>query len=249
LKDFIAGRTSQVRSVRFGRDEGLPSLQGTFGDSPDVLRDHDGKLWIPMQTALVVADPGQQNSRPSPPPFLLTRILMDEHVIAQYWGVLPRPAFDKGSAPADLSSGALKLHLPPDHRRVEFVFTALGLREPENIQFRYQLKGVDDDWIDAGTRRSASYPRLPAGKYTFLVTACNNDGEWNPDLAQVSLVVSPFFWQTLVVPACGGGRVHLGSDCHCALRFLPTAATPNCVLAQQAALATRARAHRQGHPR
>src|SRR5262249_47135388 len=36
LKDFIAGRVMRVRSVRYGRGEGLPSLQGTFGGSPDV---------------------------------------------------------------------------------------------------------------------------------------------------------------------------------------------------------------------
>jgi signal transduction histidine kinase/ligand-binding sensor domain-containing protein len=194
LKDFIAGRSSQVRSVHYGRDEGLPSLQATFGDSPDVLRDHRGRLWIPMQTALALAEPDKQNTDPSPPPVLLTRIAMDEHTIGRYWGVLPRPPGE--SAVADLSSQSVKLRLPPDHRRVEFDFAALGFREPGNIRFRYRLKDVDSDWVDAGARRSASYPRIPGGKYTFEVTACNNDGDWNPDPAQFSLVVNPFFWQT-----------------------------------------------------
>jgi signal transduction histidine kinase/ligand-binding sensor domain-containing protein len=195
LQEFRAKRISQVRSVHYGRDEGLPSLQGTFGDSPDVLRDHQGRLWIPMQTALVVADPGKQNSHPAPPPVRLTRVLMDDRVIGKYWGILPAPAGYRGKI-ADLASPGVKLHLPPDHRRVQFDFAALSFRAPENIQFQYRLKDVDGAWVEGGTHHSASYPRLAGGKYTFQVTACGNDGTWNPDLARVNFVVSPFFWQT-----------------------------------------------------
>lgn len=193
LKDLIAGRATQVRSVHYSRDEGETSLQGTFGDSPDVLRSHDGRLWIPMQTALVVADPAKEPTL-SPPPVLLTQVSQDERMIARYWGVVDRPAKNDETV-SDLSSRKLKLYLPPDHRRVEFEFTALGFREPENIQFRYRLAGLEDEWTEAGTHRVATYLRLPGGKYTFQVTACNNDGDWNQDLAEVSLVVRPFFWQ------------------------------------------------------
>jgi signal transduction histidine kinase len=113
-------------------------------------------------------------------------VLVDDHVVGRYYGVLPKPSKNEGIV-ADLSSRSLKLHLPPDHRRVEFEFAAIGFRDPENIQFRYRLKGVDDDWMEAGTHRSASYPRLPGGQYVFQVTACNNDGDWNPRLAQVNV--------------------------------------------------------------
>src|SRR5207253_1941259 len=46
LDDVAEGRSSRVRSIHYGRGEGLPSLQGNFGDSPDVLRSRDGRLWI-----------------------------------------------------------------------------------------------------------------------------------------------------------------------------------------------------------
>ncbi|HET7625699.1 MAG TPA: two-component regulator propeller domain-containing protein [Verrucomicrobiae bacterium] len=195
LKKFISGRSLQIQSVHYGRDEGLPSLQATFGDSPDVLRDHRGRLWIPMQTALVLADPEKQDTHRSPPPVLLTRMTVDERVMGRYLGVLPDSTNNNGAV-TNLSPRSMNFFLPPNHRRVEFEFTALGFREPENIRFRYRLKGVDDDWVECGARRSASYARMPGGEYTFEVTACNNDGDWNPTAARLSLVVSPFFWQT-----------------------------------------------------
>lgn len=194
FKDVMAGQASHVRSVYYGRDEGLPSLQGTFGSSPDVLRGRDGRLWIPMQTALVVVDPAKQKERPEPPAVLLTRVSLDDKTIAHYDGILPKKR-DASDEPAGLSSNAVTLHLPPGHRRVGFDFSAFCFEAPENIQFRYRLKGDDDNWIAAGTTRKVSYPRLASGRYTFEVTACNHDGDWNQAGAGLNLVVAPFFWQ------------------------------------------------------
>ena len=195
LEDVADGRASRVRSVHYGRSQGLPSLQGTFGDSPDVLRSQEGRLWIPMQTALVVIDPGKLYESSKAPPVLLTQISVDDQLVARYGGIFPNDK-NAGEKIPDLASANLKLRLPPGHRRLEFEFAALGFNAPENIQFRYRLKGFDDDWVEAGTQRTARYSRLPAGDYQFEVTACNSDSDWNKISAQVALVVSPFFWQT-----------------------------------------------------
>ena len=195
LEDFLAGRASRVRSVHYGRGDGLPSLQGTFGDAPDVLRSRDGRLWIPMRTALVVVNAKKLEQNSEPPPALLTRILVDDRVVARYGGILPKNA-NPGDDTVDITSANGKLHIPPRHRRIEFEFAVLSFNAPENVQFRYRLKGFEDDWVAADTRPSASYQRLSSGDYTFEVMACNNDGEWSKTGAQLSLVVAPFFWQT-----------------------------------------------------
>ena len=45
------------------------------------------------------------------------------------------------------------------------------------MQFRYQLEGLDKNWVDAGTRRVASYTHPPPGRYRFkVISDCNNDG-------------------------------------------------------------------------
>jgi signal transduction histidine kinase/ligand-binding sensor domain-containing protein len=195
LASVAAGRMSRVRSVHYGRGEGLPSLQGTFGDSPDVLRSHDGRLWIPMQTALVVADPAKLYESTKPPPTLLTRISVDDLVVAQYESILPRNK-SSGDKMLGLTSKDSVLHLPPGHRSIKFEFAAFDFNAPENIQFRHQLTGVEDDWVEGGVARSVTYPRLDSGNYNFEITACNGDGDWNKTGAQIALEVAPFFWQT-----------------------------------------------------
>jgi signal transduction histidine kinase len=127
---------------------------------------------------------------------LLTQVSLDDQIIARYGGILPKKGRGTIDGALDLSVAGVKLHLPPGHRRVEFDFSAFSFQAPENVQFRYRLHGFDEDWVDAGTRRTASYPRLPGGNYAFEVTACNNDGDWNNHGARLNLTVAPFFWQS-----------------------------------------------------
>ena len=64
------------------------------------------------------------------------------------------------------------------------------------MQFRYKLEGLDKDWVDAGTRRVASYTHPPPGHYEFKVIACNNDGIWNKTGDARSIFFEPYFWET-----------------------------------------------------
>ena len=79
---------------------------------------------------------------------------------------------------------------------MEFTFTAPSFIESEKVRFRYWLEGWDEDWVDAEGSRSASYSRLPAGRYCFHVSAGNSDDLWNETGAQFVFDVAPFFWQT-----------------------------------------------------
>jgi len=195
FENFAAGKIPRVRSIHYGRGEGLPSLQGTFGDSPDVLSSRDGRLWIPMQTALVVVNPEKIYESAGPPAPLVTRVLLDDRVIAQYTGILPPPQKPITEIPAVID-GPATLQLPPGHRSVKFEFTAFDFSAPENVQFRHRLRDVEDDWVEVEGARSATHQTLNNGDFGFQVTACNGDGDWSKNIAAISLVVAPFFWQT-----------------------------------------------------
>jgi signal transduction histidine kinase len=73
----------------------------------------------------------------------------------------------------------------------------LSFASPENVQFRYQLSGFDADWVEAGNRRSATYPHLPAGDYEFRVFACNHSGVWSTNQTVLALTATPFFHETV----------------------------------------------------
>ncbi|HKJ81936.1 MAG TPA: two-component regulator propeller domain-containing protein, partial [Ignavibacteriaceae bacterium] len=77
-----------------------------------------------------------------------------------------------------------------------FGFSALNYIHPEKNQFRYKLKGFDQDWVVAGSSRSATYTNLDPGEYTFMVKAANNDGIWNPVPASIRIIITPSFWTT-----------------------------------------------------
>ncbi len=86
--------------------------------------------------------------------------------------------------------------LPPGAGNWELRFTALSFLAPQRVQFKYRLVGFDDDWVDAGTRRSAFYTQVPPGTYDFEVRAANNDGVWSETPARTVVTMRPHFHQT-----------------------------------------------------
>jgi signal transduction histidine kinase len=91
---------------------------------------------------------------------------------------------------------AASLHLGPGRHRLEFRYTGLNFDAPERVRFRYRLVGLDSDWVEAGSSRSASFPYVPYGNYRFEVIAGNGAGGWNKTGASVAVTVRPYLWQS-----------------------------------------------------
>jgi signal transduction histidine kinase len=76
------------------------------------------------------------------------------------------------------------------------------------------VEGLDREWVEAGTRRTAYYSHLPPGDYLFRVTAANSDGVWNGEGQSLAVIVLPPFYRTwwfLTLSAIGvTGLVLLG---------------------------------------
>jgi AraC-like DNA-binding protein len=90
-----------------------------------------------------------------------------------------------------------KATLPNGKGNLEVGYTGLSFIVPKKITFKYRLEGYDTKWLDAGTRRKASYTGLPYGSYRFRVIACNRDGVWNNNGASFDFYMKPNFYQTL----------------------------------------------------
>jgi signal transduction histidine kinase len=86
--------------------------------------------------------------------------------------------------------------LPEGTTQLRLDYAALSYTKPERVAFRYRLEGVDDDWRDAGTRRSAYYTGLGPGDYRFRVVAFNEDGVPSRGEASVRFTIRPTFVQT-----------------------------------------------------
>ena len=144
------------------------------GTQHGAFRGRDGRLWFATIKGLAMADPEHIEWNTVAPTVVL------EQVTA---GGEPRPA-----------SGPLRF--PPGTDRLEFGYTGLSFRNPQAVRFRFRLEGFDRDWVDAGTRRTATYTNLPPGHYRFRVIASNEDGLWSRGGAVADVVLERAFWQT-----------------------------------------------------
>jgi len=171
--EAMAGKRTDLSGTVYGTIDGMPSAECN-GAFPGAMRSRDGRIWIATSRGLAVIDPRANIRNDVPPPVRVEEALID--------GV---------SAAADGS-----LRVPAGTGRLELRYTALSLRAPELVTFRYMLEGYDRDWVEAGTNRVATYTKLAPGSYTFRVMATNEDGVPSRSEARLSMVVDPRWFET-----------------------------------------------------
>ncbi|MGN6555539.1 MAG: ligand-binding sensor domain-containing protein, partial [Verrucomicrobiota bacterium] len=192
LEAVMQGRMERVRSRIYGRSDGLPGLQPSRDHSPASCRTSDGRLWFSTRSGLLSVLPDKIADNLDPPPVRLQRVSVDDQPVA-FFGAYALFQNSPAGNVLDLRASNPKLHIAPGHSKLEFEFAGLSYTSPENVQFRYHLKGFDQKWIEAGSERRATYPHLPGGNYEFQVLACNNAGVWNETGAVLSIQVAPYF--------------------------------------------------------
>jgi signal transduction histidine kinase len=75
-------------------------------------------------------------------------------------------------------------------------FAALDYAAPEKNQYIYRLRGFDEHWTTAGSRRRATYTNLDAGNYVFEVRGATADGAWSGRTLQLPVIVGPAPWRS-----------------------------------------------------
>jgi ligand-binding sensor domain-containing protein/signal transduction histidine kinase len=210
LDDLVAHRIPVIYPQVYGRADGLLSEECTGGFSPAGLRTKAGLLWFSTLKGIVVIDPHHTVSSPAP-------VVMLEQTLVD--GVLELPVLGRagGGVKAVSEAPMESLNLAPGKHILEFHYTGLSFDAPDRVRFRYRLEGLDQDWVEAGTRRVAFYSSVPPGSYHFQVIACNGDGVWNEAGASLALTVLQHFWQTwwfigglalgTITVVAGGARV------------------------------------------
>ncbi len=75
-------------------------------------------------------------------------------------------------------------------------FAVLDFINPEKNNYAYKLEGVEEEWINLGNRRYATFSNLPSGKYNFKVKGSNSDYIWNEEGASLKIIVLTPAWKT-----------------------------------------------------
>ncbi len=201
VEAVLDGKRRACRRRRvYGSADGMPSRQCSGGSVPNAWKSPDGRLWFATAKGLAVVDPARIPVNTVPPKVLVESVEVNgQHVEA-------------AAGPLDVPAG---------REQLEVDYTALSFLGPDRVFFRYRLEGFEPDWIEAGTRRTAYYTNLPAGRYTFRVIACNADGIWNETGAALPIVLTPRFHESwafrglvvavLVLAAWGALRARVGA--------------------------------------
>ncbi len=169
----------KIHTSVFDEADGMKSQICNGGTQPAGWKSKDGKLCFPTVKGVVMVDPDNLVINPHRPPVLMEEIIVD----GKEFDALTGQRQDKAI-------------FSPGVKNLEFHYTALSYLRPEKVYFKYQLKGYDEHWVEAGTRRTAYYTNLYPGDYTFRVIACNNDGLWNKEGASFDFYLRPYFYQT-----------------------------------------------------
>lgn len=161
----------------------------------------DGALWFATSAGVLNVDARQSDITPSVfPVYVQSAAFNGQPPISLLHGTLWSP----------VDGNRASLRSPVDLRSLKIHFTALSYAAPENLQFRHKLEGFDPDWVDDAGVRSASYGRLPYGRYCFRVVARKLDGDWQAATETFAFVVpTPLYLQTWAICLSGISAVVL----------------------------------------
>ena len=90
-----------------------------------------------------------------------------------------------------------QLTLPAAKNGFTIHFSALEMKNPEDIQYAYRLVGFDYTWNKIGKLRNATYTNLPKGHYTLQIRSTNSDGNWVDNTRSLPITILPSFWETV----------------------------------------------------
>jgi two-component system sensor histidine kinase/response regulator len=162
----------------FTKDDGL-----IWNDSINkaLWADADGGVWIGTSGGLAHLLPSASADRRQPVQLVVASIRLGDHSFAP----AQRLSFDWRANPRVIN------------------LAALTFRNENAISVKYQLSGIDQDWVESPTRE-VRYPKLPPGEYTFEATAMNRQTGGASAPLKIVFDIVPPWWQTKIFYACSG---------------------------------------------
>jgi AraC-like DNA-binding protein len=179
LNRFAEGRADIINCASFGISEGMKSIElNNEFSRHSALKTRNGEFWFITQKNISIINPEKIQINKVPPPVIIDAVLFDDR-------------------PVPLHQEALEFQGIIDF---QFHFTAPTFLSPGKIKFKYQLQGVDREWVflGPGRERTAQYKDLGPGTYTFRAIACNSEGIWNQTGDSITFTLKPFFYETLL---------------------------------------------------
>ncbi len=149
----------------------------------------DGKLFFGSKKGIVYFDPDELSDPISEPRPILTKLTVNNELVAPGAKIRGREILEESLLTAQ------KLELPNDFNSFSLLFSCPSCRRPKKVQYRYRLKGLEDQWIKAPFgRRFVSYSNIGHDRYELLVQASDDQGlTWSPSRSLTVIIHPPFY--------------------------------------------------------
>jgi ligand-binding sensor domain-containing protein/serine phosphatase RsbU (regulator of sigma subunit) len=176
-KGLVKFNPNTGQFISFDASDGLESIGYNEGTA---FKSERGEMFFGGINGLLRFYPGQIKDNMHLPPVVITRFSQP----------------NREQRLMSLSGGPENIELTYRDDMFTFEFAALDFTNPAKNRYAYQMAGFDQEWVDAGNRRFATYTNLDPGAYTFKVKAANNAGLWNEEEAAAAVVITPPVWET-----------------------------------------------------
>ncbi len=165
-------------------------LQGNEFNRAHKFRFADGRLAFGGTEGYTIFDPTEfeGNNPETSVPIQMTSLQINNKI---------QVPSEPGSIIRDPLSLVNEIDLPYDQNHLRFEFAALLFNQPVKIKYRFQLVGIDKQWVESGTNNVASYVALSPGTYKLLVNATDNRGLWSKNVKEIAIAIHPPFWATI----------------------------------------------------
>jgi ligand-binding sensor domain-containing protein/serine phosphatase RsbU (regulator of sigma subunit) len=87
------------------------------------------------------------------------------------------------------------IRLKYNRYRMRFDFVGINLSNPDQVTYQFKLDGYEEEWSDISNVPYAFYGRVEDGTYTFLLKACDGNGNCSPQPLSLDISVKIPIWK------------------------------------------------------
>ncbi len=168
--------------VNYDREDGV--LINSF-HSGASFQDESGKIYFGGSNGLVAFRPEAINEEFNVPEVVLTKLTVNNQVLH---------VGDEVNGEIILENSIQntpKINLDYSQNHLSLTFAVNDFFGPDNVTYAYQLKGMNEEWVNLGTLNQISFTGLPWGEYELLIRASRNNQDWSPERSLLISIQAP----------------------------------------------------------
>lgn len=163
-----------LNTIHFGKSDGFENLEA---NQNAAFLESNGNILIGMSDKLYLIKPDYLNDKIS----YISPSLKIKHVDSYLKPIL--------------NLDNKKLKFKENKNYITFNYKTTDLNSPEDIYYKFYLKGFDDNWLPVTKQTQATYSNLASGEYIFHVLSINKFGIESNEIL-IPITITPMFYNT-----------------------------------------------------